>query len=160
MTTSLVVALLAVQAVGPGGPGGPDCRPESPAVREVLAVASGIVDADNARDLERVLGYYAADAVLMPPGEGPVAGLAAIRPRYVSLFEAFTPQIELQVDEACAGDGLAFVRGRNRGRLVARAGGGSRELDDVFVMLLRRGAAGAFRISHLIWHRASAAERQ
>jgi hypothetical protein len=84
-----------------------------------------------------------------------VAGLAAIRPRYVSLFEAFTPQIELRVDEVCAAGGLAFVRGRNRGRLVARAGGASRELDDVFVMLLRRGAAGAFRISHLIWHRAS-----
>jgi len=157
MTTSLVVALLAVQAVGPGGP---DCRQDSAAVREVLAVASGIVDADNARDLERVLGYYAADAVLMPPGEGPVAGLAAIRPRYVSLFEAFTPQIALQVDEVCAGDGLAFVRGRNRGRLVARAGAASRELDDVFVMLLRRGAAGAFRISHLIWHRASAADQR
>ena len=152
MTTSLVVALLAVQAVGPGGP---DCRQDSAAVREVRAVASGIVDADNARDLERVLGYYAADAVLLPPGEGPVAGLAAIRPRYVSLFEAFTPQIALQVDEVCAGDGLAFVRGRNRGRLVARAGAASRELDDVFVMLLRRGTAGGFRISHLIWHRAS-----
>ena len=157
MTTSLVVALLAVQA---GGSGGPDCRQDSAAVREVLAVASGIVDADNARDLERVLGYYAADAVLMPPSEGPVAGLAAIRPRYVSLFEAFTPQIALQVDEVCAGDGLAFVRGRNRGRLVARAGAASRELDDVFVMLLRRGAAGAFRISHLIWHRASAADQR
>lgn len=87
MTTSLVAALLAVQAVGAGGP---DCRQESPAGREVLAVASGIVEADNARDLERVLGYYAADAVFMPPGEGAVAGLAAIRPRYVSLFEAFT----------------------------------------------------------------------
>jgi hypothetical protein len=127
MTASLVVALLAVQAVGPGGP---DCRHDSAAVREVLAVASGIVDADNARDLERVLGYYAADAVLLPPGE------------------------------VCAGDGLAFVRGRNRGRLVARAGGAARELDDVFVMLLRRGTGGAFRISHLIWHRASADERR
>ena len=153
MTTSLVLALLAVQAVGSGEP---DCRQDSAAVREARAVASGIVDADNARDLERVLGYYAADAVLMPPGEGPVAGLAAIRPRYVSLFEAFTPQIALQVDEVCAGDGLAFVRGR----LVARAGAASRELDDVFVMLLRRGAAGAFRISHLIWHRARAADQR
>ena len=154
--TSLVVTVLALQAAGSGG--GPDCRPQSAAVREARALATGIVDADNARDLERVLGYYAADAVLLPPGEGPVQGLAAIRPRYVGLFEAFTPQIELSVDEACASDGLAFVRGRNRGRLIARAGGAARALDDVFVMLLRRAADGAFRISHLVWHRASAPE--
>jgi len=78
--TSLVVTVLALQAAGSGG--GPDCRPQSAAVREARALATGIVDADNARDLERVLGYYAADAVLLPPGEGPVQGLAAIRPRY------------------------------------------------------------------------------
>lgn len=152
--TSLVLTLLALQTAGSSG--GPDCAPQSAAVREARAVASGIVEADNARDLERVLGYYAADAVLLPPGEGPVQGHAAIRPRYVGLFEAFDPRIELHVDEACATDGLAFVRGRNRGRLIARAGGAARELDDVFVMLLRRAADGAFRISHLVWHRASA----
>jgi uncharacterized protein (TIGR02246 family) len=157
MITSLVVALLALQAPGSGGL---ECRPEAAAVREARAVAAGIVDADNARDLERVLGYYAADAVLLPPGESAVAGLAAIRPRYVGLFEAFTPQIELQVDETCVGGGLAFVRGRNRGRLIARANGAARELDDAFVMLLRRGTDGAFRISHLIWHRASADKPQ
>jgi ketosteroid isomerase-like protein len=156
--TSLALALLALQAAAAAG--APDCRPQSAAVREAGAVATGIVDADNARDLERVLHYYAADAVLLPPGEGPVQGLAAIRPRYVGLFEAYTPQIELQVDEACASEGLAFVRGRNRGRLIARAGGGARELDDVFVMLLRRAADGALRISHLVWHRASAAEHR
>jgi len=150
MTTSLLWVLLLAAAAAP------DCRPESPAVRDVRAVASGIVAADNARDLERVLGHYAADAVLLPPGEGAVVGLEAIRPRYVSLFEAFTPEIELRIDEACAGEGLAFVRGQNRGRLVARAGGAVRELDDSFLMLLRRGSDGAFRISHLIWHRASA----
>jgi hypothetical protein len=38
-------------------------------LREIRAVASGIVAADNRRDAERVLAYYAADAVLMPPGE-------------------------------------------------------------------------------------------
>jgi ketosteroid isomerase-like protein len=152
--TSLVIALLALHPSS-----GPDCRADSPAVREARAVATGIVDGDNKRDLERVLGYYAPDAVLMPPGEGVVQGIAAIRPRYAILFEAFDPQIELSVEQACASDGLAFVRGRNRGWLVGRAGGAARELDDVFVMLLRRTANGAFRISHLVWHRGSPEKR-
>ncbi len=49
-----------------------------------------IVAADNARDLERVLSYDAADAMLLPPGEPPVQGGDAIR-------------------------SLAYVRGRNGG---------------------------------------------
>lgn len=61
------------------------------------------------------------------------------------------------MDEVCISGALAFVRGRNRGRLVPRDSGGDRALDDVYLMLLRREAEGAWRISHLIWHRASEA---
>jgi uncharacterized protein (TIGR02246 family) len=132
------------------------CPADAPGVREIRAVAAGIVAADNRRDLERVLAYYADDAVLMPPGEGPVVGRNAIRPRYEALFAAFTPAIEPHIDEACAGSGLGYVRGRNGGRLTPRASGEPRLLDDAFVMLLRLEPDGTWRISHLIWHRQSA----
>ena len=128
------------------------CEPGSASARAARAVAEGIIAADNGRDLERVLGYYATDAVLMPPGEEPVAGRDAIRPRYEQLFATFNPEIEARVEEVCAGDGLAFVRGRNGGRLVPRQGGESRALNDVYLMLLRRDAGGAWRITHLVWH--------
>ncbi len=118
-------------------------------------MATGIVDADNRRDIERVVAYYAADALLMPPGEAPVAGRDRIRPRYEALFASFTPAIELRIEEACVGAGLGFVRGRNGGRLLPRASGEIRMLDDGFVMLLRLEADGVWRISHLIWQRLS-----
>jgi uncharacterized protein (TIGR02246 family) len=129
-----------------------ECRAEAPAVRAVRAVAEGIVAADNRRDLERVLAYYTDDAVLMPPGEGPVVGRANILPRYEALFEAFDPEIQIEVHEACVDGGLGFVRGRNGGRLLPRSAGEVRRLDDGFLMLLRA-SHGAWRISHLIWHR-------
>jgi len=134
----------------------PSCRPDAPGVREIRAVASGIVAADNRRDLQQVIDYYASDAVLLPPGEAPVAGRDKIRPRYEALFAAFTPAIELQIHEACAGADLGFVRGHNGGRLVSRASGESRSLDDAFIMMLRLDG-GSWRISHLIWHRQSQA---
>jgi uncharacterized protein (TIGR02246 family) len=130
----------------------PECSPDSEAVRAVRAVAAGIIEADNARDIDRVLGFYAEDAVLMPPGESPVTGREAIRPRYEDLFARFDPRIEPRLDEVCADGRLAFVRGRNGGRLIGRGGGETRELDDAYLMLLRREAGGAWRISHLIWH--------
>jgi hypothetical protein len=42
-----------------------------------------------------------------------VKGIAAIRGRYESLFEAYNPGIEGRIDEICAADQLAFVRGQN-----------------------------------------------
>lgn len=130
-----------------------ECSPEAPAVSVARAVATGIVEADNARDLARVLGFYAADATLIPPGEAPVSGHAAIRPRYERLFADYQPAIEARIDEACAGDGFAFVRGHNGGRLSPRGGSPARDLDDDYLMLLRRGADGSWRITHLMWHR-------
>lgn len=124
-------------------------------VRRVRDVAVGIVKADNERAIERVLDYYAGDAVLMPPGEDAVMGREAFRPRYEGLFAHFDPAIELRIDEACVSGSMGFVRGHNGGRLVSRSSGEVRPLDDAFLMLLRRGADGKWRISHLIWHPAS-----
>ena len=131
------------------------CGADAPGVRAIRAVATGIVDADNRRDAKQVLAYYTSDAILMPAGEAPVVGRDRIRPRYEALFANFTPEIELQIDEACVGAAMGFVRGRNGGRLVPRTPGELRVLDDAFVMLLRLEPSGVWRISHLIWHRQS-----
>jgi uncharacterized protein (TIGR02246 family) len=152
------LAVLSVMALW-AAPAPLQCRSDLAAVREIRAVATGIVEADNRRDIERVLSHYAEDAVLMPPGEPPVTGRAAIRPRYAALFEAYDPAIEPRVDEACVDSGLAFVRGHNGGRLVSRTGAAERRLDDGFLMLLRQDAQGAWRITHLIWHRESDATK-
>jgi uncharacterized protein (TIGR02246 family) len=133
-------------------PGAEDCGGDAGPAPEVKAVAAGIIEADNARDLDRVLDYYARDAVLLPPDGPPVAGRDSIRPRYESLFSSFTPAIESRIDQVCASGTMAFVRGHNAGRMIARGGGSDRPLDDTYLMLLRRDGDGRWRISHLIWH--------
>lgn len=132
-----------------------ECRADAKDVLAVRAVADGIVDADNQRDIERVMSYYAPDAWLMPPNAAPVRGHAAIRPRYEVLFAGFNPAIQGRIDEACVSGGTAFVRGHNGGRMQSRSAAPSRTLDDVYMMLLRADATGRWRISHLIWHSAS-----
>lgn len=148
----VLVAALSQPAIGASAPA-PQCRPDAPGVREIRAVASGIVAADNRRDIERVLTYHRADAVLMPPGEPPVVGRDKIRPRYEALFGDFTPAIELQIHEACVSGSLGFVRGTNGGHLSPRGSRDVRQLNDAFVMLLRVASDGVWRISHLMWNR-------
>jgi ketosteroid isomerase-like protein len=88
-----------------------------------------------------------------------VIGRDALRPRYQALFSGFAPAIEGHVEEVCVSGRVAWLRGHNGGRLVARGEGGDHNLDDVYLMLLRRDEKGAWRITHLMWHRASAAPR-
>jgi len=127
------------------------CEATPAAVRQV---AEGIIAADNRGDLDQVLASYTKDAVLMPPGEGAIVGLDAIRPRYQQLFASARLAIDLHVDEAYAGEKVGYVRGRNGGRVTPKEGGDPLVLDDAFLMLLRC-EAGAWRISHIIWHPAS-----
>ena len=134
-----------------------DCRENSPSGQQVRAVAVGIIGADNARDLERIRTSYAPDAILLPPEEPPVQGWNAIRPRYEALFAGFNPAIDGHIEEICVSGALAFVRGRNGGRLEGRAGQPSRALNDVYLMLLRYQVATGWRISHLVWHSATKA---
>jgi len=151
----LLLIVLSVSGATDAARAAQECRPQAAGVRAVRAVAAGIVAADNERALDRVLGYYTADAVLMPPGESPLSGREKIRVRYEALFAAFTPEIHAGIEEACVAGGLGFVRGHNGGRLVGRESGAVRQLDDAYLMLLRLEADGVWRISHLMWHRQS-----
>lgn len=130
---------------------GQGCAHSAADTAAVRAVAVGIIAADNARDLARVLGYYAPDAELYPPGEPVVRGRPAIRPRYEALFSAYDPAIESDLAAIALCGSLAVLSGRNTGVLRSRGGGQTRELSDVFVMVLERRASG-WSIVRLIWH--------
>ena len=150
----LLVVLLSSRVAAPAAQ---ECGQDAAGVREIRAVATGIIAADNERAIERVLAFYTPDAIWMPPEQDAVVGREKIRARYEALFAAFTPEISPTVEQACVAEGLGFVRGHNGGRVVDRATGAARDLDDAYLMLLRREGDGAWRISHLMWHRRSRA---
>ena len=151
----LVVSALFVSHVPVAAGLSRQCDPTADGVREIRAVASGIVAADNERAIDRALAYYTADAIWMPPEQDAVAGREKIRVRYEALFAAFKPEITLTIEQACVAGDLGFVRGNNGGRVVDRKSGAARDLDDAYLMLLRQDLDGAWRISHLMWHRRS-----
>jgi uncharacterized protein (TIGR02246 family) len=145
ITIALVVSLV----VGGGAARQATDQVEAARVRKV---AEGIIAADNARDLSRVLSLYGDDAVLLPPGEDPVRGKAAIKPRYENLFSHFNPEIVGDIEELRVNGDWASVMGRNRGRMTPRDGGDARLLNDVYLMVLKRTGDRAWRISRLMWH--------
>jgi len=157
MQLTALRATLIVCLLGVGGDAWAQPPQEADATR-VREIALGIISADNARDLSRVLAFYADDAVLLPPNEAPVHGKAAIEPRYEALFAEFDPDIAGEIAELHVTNDLAIVRGFNRGRLKPRTGGDARLLNDVYLMILRRASDGSWRIARLMWHSVTAAQ--
>ena len=130
---------------------GPCQAPAAPdAERRARASAEAVVAADNASNLAGVLASYARDAVLLPPGDVPVAGADRIRARYERLFAGFRPAIDGRIAQVCVAGPVALVQGHNGGRLVGKDGAPSRAIDDDYWMVLRDDGSG-FRISVLAW---------
>jgi ketosteroid isomerase-like protein len=125
--------------------------PENAVAPTPEAAVKRIVAADNAGDLDMLLDCYTEDAILMPPNEGVVQGREAIKPRYQHLFADFKLEIAgTSVESWSCGDRYVD-RGITRGRLVPRNGQPPKELDDKYVMILRRDGDGAWRVERLMW---------
>lgn len=125
-----------------------------PEVKRVEAVAHGLMAADNVRDVEQVVELYAPDAIMLPPNESPVEGIAAIRPRYEAFFETHQPALRFIIEETRVVNNLAYVRGRTRGTIRDLGRQTEQTINDVFLMILKRTDSGAWKISRLMWHAA------
>ncbi len=131
----------------------PSSQPVDPAeVAAVRATVARIIAADNARDLDAAVGCYTEDAQWLPPGAQPIIGRGALRESYAAMFAAWSPDITLVSDETWVLGDLAVDRGRTLGHLVSRKSAATRELDDKYVMMLRREQDGMWRISRLMWN--------
>ena len=67
-------------------PSNPASRDASPEIRRLL---DDLMAADNAGDVDRAVGYYTADALLLPPTDPEIAGREKIRAHYVGAFGHF-----------------------------------------------------------------------
>ncbi len=107
--------------------------------------------AESARDVAAKMQLYAADAILMPPGEAAVVGKDAIRawtePRYErETFEGTSTVEEIQV----FGE-WGFARGHWSGVGTPTAGGGSSRRSGEYLVIVRQQADGTWRIARDTW---------
>jgi hypothetical protein len=92
---SVLAALLSGPVFGQNAAAG---RPVAADVRAPAAVAQALVDAFNAHDVEGVLAVYAPDCVArrLPGGEEFLRGKAAVRAKFVALFEK-NPRVRIEI---------------------------------------------------------------
>ena len=134
----MVLALLALLGIPPGE-------------EEIQGLFDRLMAADNRGDVEAVVACYADDAVLLPPGGESTKGVENIRPSYESLFASNRLEVRMEVESIEVKGSLAFSRGFTRGRIVPKDGSPPRELHDRYLMVLRQGPRGEWKIAALMW---------
>jgi len=94
---------------------------------------------------------YTEDALLLPPGEPPMQGAAAIRAHYEAIFSAMTLKLEVAIDESASGGAFVWQRGTVTGTVAAKDGSATQVAHDHFLAIVRRDADGVWRVARLCW---------
>lgn len=119
--------------------------------QDVREVVSGIIAADNAGDLEKVVELYSASAILMPPDGMLIEGREAIRAHYRGIFSRFMIEATVDSEETIVSGDWAFDRGTTHVKSRSKETGETSEAHDKYVMILHREASG-WHIARLIWN--------
>lgn len=153
-STRLLGALLLLLAMGSAAQTG---KPDSSRAELLKADSEWAALAAKGNDVDRIVSYWAEDAVVYPPGEAAVSGKPAIRKYIADKFK--TPWFSIswkpaQVVVAASGD-VGYTMGSNeiafadaRGRVVRKQGR--------YLSVWRRSAGGPWRCTVDVWNDAPA----
>ena len=118
------------------------------AVRQILEAA------ENAGDPEAVIALLEDDAVLMVPDfpvqAGREACAAFLRDVMPSLHEEFERRASYSSDDVAEAGGVAIDRGTFVIDVRPRAGGDASQITGKYLWMLRRSAAGEWKITHMV----------
>jgi uncharacterized protein (TIGR02246 family) len=132
-------------------------RPSSPPTRnaaDLRKVSEEWARLWSAKQLDPIVALYAADAVFLPSTGGRITGQAAIRDLFARALAVNSPSItvvSLTIEQS--GD-LAYDSGDYVETLTS--GGATHGVHGSYLVVLRRGADGTWRIVQHVWTEAPA----
>ena len=150
----LTLVALCTACGGPGSQRPADHVGADAMARQAVEAASAALDqALRTNDAEALFTHVADDVVLMPPGEAPVRGSAAMRGWYARFLSQFrTSSLTLTDREVFVGEGWAVVKGSYEWGLKATAGGDPLIDRGSYVQIWTRQPNGGWLFSREIWN--------
>jgi steroid delta-isomerase len=125
--------------------------------RAALESASRALDAALQKDdAEGVMAHVAEDVVMMPPGEAPVLGKAAMRAWYEGFLAGYeTVSLAFSEREVMMDGDLAVLQGRHEWTLAPRPGGDPFTDVGSYLQVWRRQPDGRWLFAREIWNSAA-----
>lgn len=128
-------------------------RAETPAVaRQAIAALreSWVKDLHDKR-IEPAMDLYADKAVFYSPGADRADGKPRIRELFVKVMNTYDSDIHLHSLESGVSGPLAYDSGDYEETLTVRSSGAASRVRGSYLMVLRRGADGRWRIQQHMW---------
>lgn len=120
---------------------------------EAVKVRTAYLTAVNAGDPKGVAGLYTDDGVEMPPNQTMVKGRPAVEKYYTGFLGEYTVKLSLAGIESMTAGDSAFDVGTYSQTITPKQGGGKPIADQgKYVVLLRRGADGQWRVKYAIYN--------
>ena len=116
--------------------------------QRVAAVCAEWAGAWGAKDLERLVGLYADDAVFLPATGGRITGRAAIKELFRQALETNSSRLQIRSIRTHVEGGLAFDSGEYEER---KSGDSTRPGRGQYLVVCRRDATGTWRIIEHVW---------
>ena len=104
-------------------------------------------------DLDRIISQFADDAVVMPPNDSTLYGLAEVRAWWEEYFQYFriASSVETERETTVAGDQM-FERTSVSITIVPKESGARIQDDMRGLTIWKRQADGGWKISHQMWN--------
>jgi uncharacterized protein (TIGR02246 family) len=139
----------AVLAVACGGGGVQPAATTQADLAPINAVRTAFQTAYNAGDAAALAALYTDDAISLPDHHEAIQGKAAIQRYYEDeIFKQYTVTIAIMPGDTEINGNLAHEHGTYTIAVTPRAGGDKMTDDGKYVVILKRGADGVWRIHH------------
>ena len=89
--------------------------------------------------------------MLLPPNGATVTGHAEIQARYRQIFSTTKLRLENRTAELHVSGHWAYIRGVTLGEALRVDGGAPTEINDKYLMILRRQEDASWKIARLVW---------
>lgn len=119
---------------------------------DVAKVRNAYLAAVNAGDAKAVAALYTEDGVEMPPNEAMMKGRAAVEKYQAGFLTAFSVKLSLTGIESMAAGDMAYDVGTYSQTITPKEGGKAMTDRGKYVVLMRRGSDGQWRVKYAIYN--------
>jgi len=146
MISALMLFALA-GSVGCGPTDSTDSGDQTRDLEAITALRKENVAANNAGDVSALLAQFTDDAVLLPPGQLPVRGKAALEAFSRPFHEQYDVETEQTAEEVVVAGDWAYEWGMLTGTARPLAGGEAMQADMKYLYVYERQPDGSWKIA-------------
>jgi ketosteroid isomerase-like protein len=113
----------------------------------------GILEASMSGDLEKIVAHFADNAVVMPPNDSTLYGLAEIRAWWTEYFQHIRSTASVETEREITSADEQLIDRRSVSITIVPTQSGARIRDDVRSLTIwKRQIDGSWKISYQMWN--------